>query len=89
METYKIKQSRKDVTPAAYVVASALQNLGRPVYGLEISRAIQDITGKPPVCVQKAEGIWRLTTNTKGERALLLQSGITIREHSFSVLDRW
>ena len=87
METYKIKQSRKDVTPAAYVVASALQNLGRPVYGLEISRAIQDITGKPPVCVQKAEGIWRLTTNTKGERALLLQSGITIREHSFSVLD--
>ena len=84
--TYKIVQSRKDVTPALFVVASGLQNLGDPVYGLEISQAMQHITGKKAVCIQKAEGVWRLTTQTKAERAKILLSGLTIRGHTITVL---
>ena len=73
--------------PAVFVVASALQNLGDPVYGLEIVRAIQD-TGKLEdiICCQKSQGIWRITTKTKSDRAKLLLSGITIRGHAITVL---
>ena len=87
--TYKITQSRKsDVTPAVFIVASSLQNLGAPVYGLEIVRAIQD-TGELDdiICVQKSQGIWRITPKTKSDRTKLLLSGITIRGHAITVLN--
>ena len=84
--TYKITQSRKDVTPALFVVASGLQNLGAPVYGLEISQSMKDITGEKAVCVMKSEGVWRLTTQTKAERAQILLRGLTIRGHTITVL---
>ena len=94
MDTYKISQSIKaDVIPAVFVVASALQNLGAPVYGLEIVRAIQKITGEldqldDVICVQKSQGLWRINLKTKTDRANLLLRGLTIRGHSISVLSK-
>ena len=94
MDTYKISQSIKaDVIPAVFVVASGLQNLGAPVYGLEIVRAIQKITGEldkldDVICVQKSQGLWRINLKTKTDRANLLLRGLTIRGHSISVLSK-
>ena len=89
MTSYKIKQSRKgDVTPAVFIVASTLQNLGAPVYGLEIVRAIQEITGEigDVICVQKTQGVWRINPKTKSDRAKILLRGITVRGHAITVL---
>ena len=94
MDTYKISQSRKaGVTPAVFVVASGLQNLGAPVYGLEIVRAIQKITGQldqldDVICVQKSQGLWRINLKTMSDRANLLLRGLTIRGHSITVLSK-
>ena len=89
MTSYKIKQSRKgDVIPAVFIVASTLQNLGAPVYGLEIVRAIQEITGEigDVVCVQKSQGVWRNNPKTKSDRTKILLGGITVRGHAIAVL---
>ena len=89
MSTYKIAQSRKpDVIPAVFIVASTMSNLGAPVYGLELVRAIHD-SGKLDndiICCQKSQAVWRITVKTKADRAKLLLSGITIRNHSITVL---
>ena len=65
-------------------------NLGEPVYGLEICRALQDVTGEIDAisCVQKCEGLWRITPKHKVARAKILQTGLVIRGHYISVLGK-
>ena len=58
------------------------------MYGLELVRAIQD-SGKLAddiICCQKSQAVWRITVKTKADRAKLLLSGITIRDHAITVL---
>ena len=85
-----LKQSRKDVIPAVFIVSKGLQNLGDPVYGLEICRALQNVTGETDSisCVQKCEGLWRITPKHKAARLNILQTGIVIRGHYISVLGK-
>ena len=85
-----LQQSRKDVIPAIFIVAKGLMNLGEPVYGLEVCRALQDVTGEIDAisCVQKCAGLWRITPKHKAARAKILQTGIVIRGHYISVLGR-
>ena len=85
-----LRQSRKDVVPSMFIVAKGLQNLGEPVYGLEICRALQKITGElDAVCVQKIEGLWRITAKSKKtDRAKILLTGLEIRGHSVAVLSK-
>ena len=85
-----LRQSRKDVIPAIFIVSKGLQNLGEPVYGWEICRALQDVTGETDSisCVQKCEGLWRITPKHKAARLKILQTGLVIRGHYISVLSK-
>ena len=81
---------QKSIIPAMYVLPKSLLELGDdPVYGREICKSIEMVTGEYSVeCVQKVDGKWRLTVKTKGERASILQHGLSIRGHSVQVLGR-
>ena len=84
-----LRQSRKDVVPSMYIVAKGLQNLGDPVYGLEICKAMAKITGElDAICVQKREGLWILTAKNKADRTKILLTGLEIRGHSIAVLSK-
>ena len=86
----KGKTNPEDTFPTLFIPKNHIPEFGTPVYGLEIYKAIETVTGKcdKSECVQKIGGMWRVTLKDSSARSSLLTKGINIRGHSVTVLSK-
>ena len=84
------KPTDEDTFPTIFIPKNHIPEFGAPVYGLEIYKAIEIVTGKcdKSECVQKIGGMWRVTLKDNLSRSALLTKGLNIRGHSVTVLGK-
>ena len=93
MAAYSAKGKKNpddDTYPTLFIPKNHIPEFGTPVYGLEIYKAIESVTGKcdKSECVQKIGGMWRVTLKDNKSRSALLTNGINVRGHSVTVLGK-
>ena len=79
-----------DTYPTYFVQVKHLPAFGKPIYGIEMYHAVEAITGEcdRSECIQKIDGLWRITVKCAESRAVLLTKGINIRGHNVTVLSK-
>ena len=72
-----------------FIPTRSLPTFGKVIYGIDIVRAVDSTTGNTGAifeCVQKVQGVWRVTVKNDLARAALLTRGISLRGHFVTVL---
>ena len=79
-----------DTYPTLFVPAKNLPSFGKPIYGTEIYKAVENATKNRGMseCIQKLDGLWRITMKDETSRISLLTGGISIRGHHITVLGK-
>ena len=71
-----------------FIPTRSLPTFDKAIYGIDIVRAVDLTTGNVGAieCVQKVQGVWRVTVKNDLARAALLTRGISLRGHFVTVL---
>ena len=71
-----------------FIPTRSLPTFDKAIYGIDIVRAVDLTTGNIGAieCVQKVQGVWRVTVKNDLARAALLTRGISLRSHFVTVL---
>ena len=80
----------EDTYPTLFVRVKDLPSFGTPIWGIEIYDAVESVTGERDrsECIQKSEGLWRITVKDSHSRLTLLSTGLNIRGHHVTVLSK-
>ena len=80
----------EDTYPTLFVRVKDLPSFGTPIWGIEIYDAVESVTGERDrsECIQKSDGLWRITVKDSHSRLTLLNTGLNIRGHHVTVLSK-
>lgn len=80
----------EDTYPTLFVRVKDLPSFGTPIWGIEIYDAVESVTGERDrsECIQKSDGLWRITLKCSHSRLTLLSTGLNIRGHHVTVLSK-